>query len=339
VAANEDLERVLDAIDVLLTDGDWEGALARADEALPGQGSGASLHHARGLALRGLGRSEEALEAFLTAVDHDAELVDASIDAAEVMIEDLADDAGALQVTQAARRHVSEPGLRAELELLRAHAQAHLGDATGALRTLDEAAKLDPSNPDVPAERGAVLVELLRFEEAEADVRAAVTAEPEHPRALQLLAFVLDYTGRRDEAAEQFRRAAAVDPELPAAPPRLSEEAFDRAVERALKRVPTRFAEHVQNVEISVQNYPDKEFCRREDCGPMTLGIYVGTPMTLREGSESSLPDRIVLFQRSIENACRTEAEVVDEIAVTLRHEIGHLLGMEESDLVDAGYE
>ena len=179
---------------------------------------------------------------------------------------------------------------------------------------------------------------MLRLEEAESALRLSAELGYDEPRLYQLLSFVLDYTGRRDEALEAHRQAAARDPEIPSAPIRMNEEEFDAAVEAALSRVPERFARHLDNVEISVQNFPDRDFCRHHDCGPMTLGLYVGTPLTLRENEARGLPDRIVLFQRSLESASSDREELIREIAITLKHEIGHFLGMEEDDLHDAGH-
>ena len=65
---------------------------------------------------------------------------------------------------------------------------------------------------------------------------------------------------------------------------------------------------------------------------PETLGLFEGVP--LGEGSDAELPPRIFLFQRNLERYC-THSELVVEIAVTLYHELGHLLGLDEEE-VDA---
>jgi predicted Zn-dependent protease with MMP-like domain/Flp pilus assembly protein TadD len=326
-------------IDKALGAGDWKAALRLADKGVRRDPDDAELRHARGVALRRLGRHDAALEAFGDAIDLDGSFPEPYLDSAELLLDEMGDDVRALEILRAAERQIADDLVRAEIALLRGVAMAHLDDFTGALRALDVAAKLDAENPDVPTERGSVQLELLGLEDAEKSLREALELSSENARAHQLLAFVLDYTGRRAEAARHFELASRTDPQAPARPPRLSEREFDEAVAKALGTIPARFARHLENVEISVENYADREFCRHHDCGPMTLGVYVGTPLTLRTEGAERLPDRIILFQRSIENVCHDTEEVVREIAITLKHEIGHFLGFDEHELAERGYE
>jgi predicted Zn-dependent protease with MMP-like domain len=46
-------------------------------------------------------------------------------------------------------------------------------------------------------------------------------------------------------------------------------------------------------------------------------------------------PDHIVLYQKNIEAVCSTEAEVREQIRLTLMHELGHYFGMDENQLKD----
>ena len=256
-----------------------------------------------------------------------------------MLLDELDDPVAALEILDEALDGFEQPAQRAEAHLLRGFALARLEDFSGALRALGESKKLEPTHPDVAAERGSVLIELLRLDEAEEALREAVRLAEDDARAHHLLAFALDYSGRRDEAAEHFNRAGELDAEASPRPPRLSEAEFDAALEAALREIPEPFRGRLANVEISVENYATREFCRRHDCSPTTLGIYVGTPMPLRsETGPEGLPDRIVLFQRAIENSCRDVEEVTREIGVTLRHEVGHLLGFSEDDLHERGH-
>lgn len=334
-----EIPEVLAGIDDALAGGDAESALSRADQALRRWPDDADLHHARGVALRALERCDEALEEFRSAAQFVPGLPDPWLDAAEILLEEFADPVAALELLDTALEEFDDPSARAEAHLLRGIALGQLEDYTGALHALDEARDLEPAHPDVESERGAVLIELLRLEEAEQALRAAIELQDDDARALQLLAFVLDYSGRRDEALAMFALAAAADPEMPTSPPRLSEEEFDAALATALERVPDPFKERLANCEISVENYATRDFCRHQDCSPTTLGIYVGIPLSMREGGEPhALPDRIVLFQRALENSCVSSEELIEEIGVTLRHEIGHLLGFSEEDLEERGH-
>jgi len=46
-------------------------------------------------------------------------------------------------------------------------------------------------------------------------------------------------------------------------------------------------------------------------------------------------PDHIVLYQKNIESVCSNEAEVREQIRLTVIHELGHYFGMDENQLKD----
>jgi predicted Zn-dependent protease with MMP-like domain len=331
-------ERGLAELDKAMKSLNWHATFDLAEGLLRDSPQDADVLHASGLALQELGKPEEGLERLLAAFRADPDLLGAGLDACELLIHDLVDEQRALDLLRALERRTVEETLLAEIHLLRGLALFQLEDLTGALRAYAEAAAHDPTNADVALETGAVLLDLLQLDEAEAEFRRSIAAGSVDPRASQLLAFLLDYTGRREEAASVWATAAERDPRLPSSPPRLSEEEFDQALEKAIGQLPSVFASELANVEVSVQNHPDRDFCRRNDCGPMTLGMYVGTPITLAPRDGREFPDRIILFQRCLENACRDRAELIAELGITLRHEIGHLLGMDESQVEDAGH-
>ena len=49
------------------------------------------------------------------------------------------------------------------------------------------------------------------------------------------------------------------------------------------------------------------------------------------------LPASIVLFQRNLERFARDREELAEEIRVTLVHEVGHFLGLDEDELYERG--
>ena len=68
------------------------------------------------------------------------------------------------------------------------------------------------------------------------------------------------------------------------------------------------------------------------------FGLYTGVPLTEREGGIPDLPDRISIYRQPILRSCATRNQVVEEIRVTLWHEVGHYLGLGEEDLHRLGY-
>ena len=71
-----------------------------------------------------------------------------------------------------------------------------------------------------------------------------------------------------------------------------------------------------------------------EDISPQILGIFIGVPRTeAAVTAQARDVDRVVLFKKNLEKVCRTHAELVDQIQITVKHEIGHYLGLDEDDL------
>jgi predicted Zn-dependent protease with MMP-like domain len=67
------------------------------------------------------------------------------------------------------------------------------------------------------------------------------------------------------------------------------------------------------------------------------FGLYEGTPLPERSwGHGNTLPDRITLFQQTIEDACEGDEDcIVLEIGDTLIHELGHYFGMSEDEIME----
>lgn len=147
--------------------------------------------------------------------------------------------------------------------------------------------------------------------------------------AHEVRALALTLLGRIDEADKAFVRAAEIDPEQYFLPFRLKRSAFDGAVERQLAKLPPQFRERLENVELAVEDVPSLEFIE-DGLEFDLLGIYIGATV---EADDWDLPDRVVLFQRNIENISPDRETLLTEIRDTLLHELGHHFGMEEDTL------
>ncbi|MDP6549690.1 MAG: metallopeptidase family protein [Dehalococcoidia bacterium] len=118
----------------------------------------------------------------------------------------------------------------------------------------------------------------------------------------------------------------------------LSRREFIRLVRQAYRQVPPAMREAMQNLDIVVEERPRPEDLDLADAQATLFGMYTGVPLPDREGDEPLLPDRIVLYRRPILENCSSRAEAAREIRVTLLHEVGHYLGMNEEDLDRLGY-
>jgi predicted Zn-dependent protease with MMP-like domain len=106
----------------------------------------------------------------------------------------------------------------------------------------------------------------------------------------------------------------------------------------------------LDNVEVVVEDEPTPEQIAADrlrgraeaatDGDDATLfGLYEGVPLTERgQGYSMVLPDKITIFRGPIERTCRSRQELMREVRVTVVHELGHHLGLDEDRLEELGW-
>lgn len=115
----------------------------------------------------------------------------------------------------------------------------------------------------------------------------------------------------------------------------MTREEFEDAVRDALDQIPAELAEMIDNVVVLVEDEPpDGE--ERD-----LLGLYEGTALTERDGwwAAGSLPDRITVFRNPTLAICETVEDVVEEVAVTVVHEVAHHFGIDDERLHELGWD
>jgi predicted Zn-dependent protease with MMP-like domain len=111
---------------------------------------------------------------------------------------------------------------------------------------------------------------------------------------------------------------------------------FEALVARAIDNLPDEFRSKLENVDVVVEDWPAPAQLRgrRHIRASQLLGLYQGVPQTRRgQGYGLVLPDKISIFQRSIEAQCRSESEVEAKIGEVVRHEIAHHFGLDDATL------
>lgn len=113
----------------------------------------------------------------------------------------------------------------------------------------------------------------------------------------------------------------------------MTAQEFDDAVGDALDEVPAELLALMDNVVFLVEAEPASD-------DPELLGVYDGTPLTERDGGwAGALPDRITIFRGPTLRMCATREEVLDEVAVTVVHEIAHHFGIDDQRLQELGWD
>ena len=116
----------------------------------------------------------------------------------------------------------------------------------------------------------------------------------------------------------------------------MTRERFTGLVEEALRGIPKRFRDAMENVAVVVEDEPSQELLDDLEMDPddTLFGLYHGTPLTEREATYgNALPDRISIYQLPIEDACEDEEEIRMCVAETVIHEFGHYFGLSEEEI------
>jgi predicted Zn-dependent protease with MMP-like domain len=112
----------------------------------------------------------------------------------------------------------------------------------------------------------------------------------------------------------------------------MTRERFEELVRDALDQVPGELLDLMDNVVVLV-----------EDESPAgegeLLGLYEGHALTERGWHYGGvLPDRIMIYRNPILRICGSEDDVVEEVAITVVHEIAHHFGIDDDRLHELGW-
>ncbi len=111
----------------------------------------------------------------------------------------------------------------------------------------------------------------------------------------------------------------------------IDEATFVEFVDEALAEIPPQLASMMSNVEVMVVDRHDDE--------PDLLGLYEGIPLTERGDTYAgALPDRIMIYRLPILGMCDTVFDVIDEVRITVIHEIAHHFGIDDESLHEWGW-
>ena len=113
----------------------------------------------------------------------------------------------------------------------------------------------------------------------------------------------------------------------------MDREKFEKLVNEAIKTIPKKFLERLDNVDIVIEDTPApyqlKKLKARK--GSIIFGLYEGIPKTKRWNYGQVLPDKITIFKKPIERIAQSEDKMKEIIKNTVWHEIAHHFGMDEA--------
>lgn len=111
----------------------------------------------------------------------------------------------------------------------------------------------------------------------------------------------------------------------------VSDERFEELVDLGLDQIPEEFVRHMNNTVILIGTYHPES--------PYILGFYEGVALPERTFSNSGhLPDAITIYKNALEDMCSTEEELIEQVKITVIHEVGHHFGLDDDDLHALGW-
>jgi predicted Zn-dependent protease with MMP-like domain/Flp pilus assembly protein TadD len=320
---------------------DFEGALTWAERALALDPQALGGLELKAHALAELGEFRAATVVLDELISRQPKNPRLLLSAAEMRVRGAQDDRDALEealelLGRAEALSGGDEALGPEVALVRGLALSHLFRMEEALTCFDAVLAQAPEHPEARLERGIALFELGRIDEAQQALVALTRDHPDEPWAFHYLGLIAERQGK--EPQPFFTRARALDPAAFPPPVHLAPEAFDAAVGEALDRLPQHARPALDNVIVTVQPFPSDEDLK-EGVSPTVLGLFHGTALDERSPVEASHHQtaRIVLYQNNLERFARTREELIEEIRVTVLHEVGHLLGLDEDELYELG--
>ncbi|MCC6653391.1 MAG: metallopeptidase family protein [Candidatus Eisenbacteria bacterium] len=188
--------------------------------------------------------------------------------------------------------------------------------------------------------RAAAAYDLVRFEDALTDVQRAIAVHPEYGYAWDLLSRIQEHLGQPEEAALSAAEAHSIDAEAFPLPLAVSDEEFDALVVTSLQELPKPIRAKLDEMPVLVQALPTREMLTAEDppFTPDLLGLFAGRHIFAENFSATpSAPGAICLFRRNLLRACSDREELAREVRITVQHEVGHLMGLDEDELDDWG--
>lgn len=112
----------------------------------------------------------------------------------------------------------------------------------------------------------------------------------------------------------------------------MGEREFESLVGKAMDSIPEALLALIDNVAIFIEDEAPED-------DPDLLGLYEGVPLTERgEHYFGALPDSVTIFRFPILRMCRTHEQVVDEVRVTVVHEVAHHFGIDDDRLHQLGW-
>lgn len=210
------------------------------------------------------------------------------------------------------------------------------------MAALAEALDLDPSHADARYALSYELFEARLFEESAGHLLALLRVDPAHPDGHWLRALLRERMGDFAGAARDYQAAVIEAPDIFRLPVPLTDDEIGTMLEAVLGTLHPTLQKYMENVPVLVEETPPLDVLDELDPpGHPTelLGCFSGHALTERSAADpwSGMPPTITLYRRNLSRLAVDREELSEQLRVTLVHEIGHFLGLDEEALEERG--
>lgn len=346
----------------------YREALACADEVLRIEPRTIEALHNRGLALQALRQLDGARDAFTRALAIDPDDPETLAGAADLYINHMQPNGeyasigieyarrGVQRIRRASRGQPLKPGpipaalrddqraLLARLILIEGQGLVDLGQTRAALARFDTSIATRDS-PQARYERAVALFDLCRFPEAKRGLQEVLARDTGDAGAHHHLGLVLEQLGQAEAAEVEFAAARRLAPaDYPALLP-VSAQEFRALVDQEVQGLLPEQRADLRHVSLETADLPDLADLRAEDppLSPTILGLFRGVPLPTPQSTErdphSAEQRTIVLYRKNLLRAVKSREELIEQVRLTLLHELGHLRGEDDEELRSRGLE
>lgn len=332
--------------------GELEKALSCAAQACALFPNDPLAHTERANALAGLERFDEAKLAYARALAIDPDSIDALWGAAHFYGVTLAstrefDELASTYAERGFELARSQQDDEAALELGRISAMV-FNDLGQAAEALDRAAwvlSVKSKDPGAQYEKAVALFELCRFDKAKEAFAALVGDAERSAHARHHLGLIAEREGRVEEAARHFLAARKARPQDFPEAVAIAVDDFKAEVKKVQAALPADMQRDLRDVPVETEDLPKVEDLTSGEppLSPTILGLFRGPPLSEACDPAEVKPGQpcrtVVVYRKNLARAVKTRPELVEQIRVTLLHEIGHLRGEDDLELAARGLE
>ncbi len=224
---------------------------------------------------------------------------------------------------------------------LAAEAHRELRDLEAAEDCYRRVVHIQPDHAPSWSGLAGALFDQLRFDEAFPYVSRAIRLDATHPDAYWWRGLLRERRGDFTGSDRDIRRAHRLDPTFPKRVP-LDDETLEAVVEECVQAMHPSIQEYLKQVTILAEDIPEEDVLAGWD-PPMPpaeiLGYFTGSSLMDRtlDNPWSNLPSAIVLYRRNLERIADDRERMLEELRITVMHEVGHYLGLDEDDLTERG--